>query len=180
MLRSILVGILTLATLACAAEADAQWLGDFMHSVARDTKRRNCWPKPFIAPDRQAVRAPFAAMVSNGWRSQNMIGEHHFIENTGRLTNAGELKIEWIVKQAPEQHRVIYVFRGRTPEETASRVESVQQFAVAILPDGDLPRILQSSIPALGWPASNLDAVGRAFRSSTPNPRMPVFEGTGN
>ncbi len=173
MLRSILVGILTLTTLACAAGADAQWLGDFMHSVARDTKRRNCWPKPFVAPDRQAVRAPFAAMVSNGWRSQNMIGEHHFIENTGRLTNAGELKVEWILTQAPEQHREIYVFRGRTVEETATRVESVQRLAIGIVRDGDLPQILQSSTPALGWPASNLDAIGRAFQATAPEPRMP-------
>jgi len=174
-LRSILVGILTLATLASAAPADAEWLGDFMHSVARDTKRRNCWPKPFVAADRQAARSPFAAMVSNGWRSQNMVGEHHFIENTGRLTEAGKLKIEWVLKQAPEQHRTLYVFRGRTMEETAARVESVQQFAVAVVPNGDLPQILESSVPALGWPASDLDIVARKFRESTPVPRMPAF-----
>lgn len=174
-MRSILVGIITLATLACALPADADWLGEFMHSVARDTKRRNCWPKPFVAADRQAVRSPFATMVSNGWRSQNMVGDHHFIENTGRLTNAGKLKIEWILTEAPDQHRTIYVFQGRTPEETASRVESVQQFAIARVPDGDLPPVITSNVPALGWPASNLDAVGRAFRASTPDPRMPAF-----
>lgn len=180
MLRSIAVGTLTLAMLASAAPADADWLGNFMHSVARDTKRRNCWPKPFIASDRQAVRAPFAAMVSNGWRSQNMIGEHHFLENTGRLTDAGKLKIEWILQQAPEQHRTVYVFRGRTPEETAARVGSVRQVASAAVPDGSLPQILESSIPALGWPAADLDAIGRAFQSSIPPPRMPAPEETGS
>jgi len=172
MLRSILIGTLTLATLASAASADAQCLDEFMHSVARDTKRRNCWPKPFVAADRQSVRAPFAAMVANGWQSQNMIGDHHFIENTGNLTPAGKLKISWVLTQAPEQHRTIWVCQGRSPEETAARINSVQETAMAILPDGLMPDILESSTPALGWPASRLDSVGQKFRASTPDPRI--------
>ena len=179
MARSILVGTLVLATFACVVPARANWFDKFMYSVVRDTKRRNCWPKPFVYADRQAARAPFAAMITNGWRSQNMIGDHHFIETTGQLTDAGKLKVRWILTQAPEQHRTIYVFRANNAEETAVRVDSIRQYAAGIMPEGDLPPIVESSIPALGWPASRVDALGRSFQSSAPAPRIPVASDSG-
>ena len=110
--RSIRIAVLVAAGLACVAPARADWIfcivdgtKKFCHSVARDTKRRNCWPEPFTRPDRYAVRAPFALMVSNGWRRQNLLGEHHFVDQGGKLTEAGRLKIRWILTEAPQHHR---------------------------------------------------------------------------
>ena len=117
--RSIRVAILAIAGLACVAPAHAGWIAcilegtkEFCSSVARDTKRRNCWPKPWVCPDRQAVQAPFAVMVANGWRLQNMLGDHHFAAVTGELTEAAHLKIRWILTEAPQQQRTIYVHRA--------------------------------------------------------------------
>jgi len=177
MLRSLLVGTLTLATLACVAPARGDWLGAFLHSVGRDIVRRNHWPKPFVYADRQAVKAPFAAMIENGWRSQNMIADHHFVEDSGELTDAGRLKIHWILTQAPEQHRAIYVYRAKNPKDTAIRVDNVQQYAAQLLPEGNLPPVIESDIAAVGWPASRVDAVGRTFQSSAPPPRIPDATG---
>ena len=95
----------------------------------RDVKRRQCWPDPFLCPDRAAVRAPFCAMVANGWRRQNMLGEFHFDPQSGQLTEAGRLKVQWILTACPEQHRLIYVHAAGTREETAARVAAVQQLA---------------------------------------------------
>lgn len=177
MARSFLVATLTLATLTCVVPARGDWLGAFLHSVGRDTVRRNVWPKPFVYADRQGARAPFAAMVENGWRSQNMIGDHHFIENSGQLTDAGRLKVHWVLTQAPEQHRSIYVYRAKNAEETAIRVDSIQQYAAQLLPEGNLPKVIESGVPAVGWPASRVDALGRMFQSSAPDPRLPGVEG---
>ena len=177
MARSLLVGTLTLATLACVVPARGDWLGAFLHSVGRDTIRRNHWPRPFVYADRQAARAPFAAMVENGWRSQNMIGDHHFTENSGELTDAGRLKVHWILTQAPEQHRTIYVYRAKNAKDTASRVDSVQQYATELLPEGNLPLVVESGVAAVGWPASRVDALGRTFQSSAPAPRIPAGDG---
>ena len=95
--RLIVFAVVTLTTIPLSAD----WLCDFCNSVARDTKRRNCWPAPFNCPDRQTVRAPFAIMVNNGWRRQNMLGDFHFEATTGQLTEAGKLKIRWIVIRGP-------------------------------------------------------------------------------
>jgi hypothetical protein len=155
----------------------ADWLCDFGNSVVRDTKRRNCWPEPFNCPDRQAVRAPFAIMVNNGWRRQNMLGEFHFEPTTGQLTEAGKLKIRWIVYEAPEQHRSIYVHIAKTTEETAARMEAVNLLVSTLVPQGEMPQIMQTAIADDGAPADRVDMIGRKYQSSTPVPRLPSPNG---
>lgn len=177
--RSVFMLVFSVVTLACAVPVQADWLCEFFHTVARDTKRRNCWPKPFVCPDRFSARAPFAVMINNGWRFQNMLGDHHFVPESGELTEAGRLKVHWILTQAPQQHRTIYVYRGTTPELTASRIAGVHEFGVQLVPDGVAPVVLTSDVPPRGWAASQVDFVGRRFEASAPDPRLPQSEGTG-
>lgn len=178
MSRLVRVVSFSLVCLACAAPANADWLAEFFHCMARDTKRRNCWPKPFVCPDRVSVRQPFAVMVNNGWRYQNMLGDHYFVDDSGALTEAGRIKVHWILTEAQPHHRDIYVYRGAAAVETAARIQSVRQFAMQVLPEGRVPVILESEVPPLGWPASRVDAIGRSFASSAPEPRLPSSGGS--
>src|SRR5690606_31767834 len=73
------------------------------------------WPYPHVCPDREWAMAPFETMVQNGWRRQNLLGAHHFDEETRRLTPAGELKVQWTMTQTPPQYRQIYVERSINP-----------------------------------------------------------------
>jgi hypothetical protein len=168
--RFVLFAVVTLTTLPLSAD----WLCDFCNSVARDTKRRNCWPAPFVCPDRQTVRAPFAIMVNNGWRRQNMLGDFYFDSTTGQLTEAGKLKIRWIMFEAPEQHREIYVHIGLTNEETQARLALVTAEASSLAPNGQVPPIMQTSISDGGTPASRVDMIDRKYQSSIPVPRLPA------
>jgi hypothetical protein len=180
MARLVRIAVLTVAVLAGVVPARAEWLGclvdgvkEFGRSVVRDTKRRNCWPEPFVTPDRYAVRAPLALMVSNGWRRQNLLGEHHFVDQGGELTEAGRMKVRWILTEAPSQHRTIYVHSSGSAELTAARIDNVQQLAAQLVPAGELPAVLETGIPVQGWPAARADMVGRKFDASTPEPRLP-------
>jgi len=147
--------LILLTGLACACPVEAQGLHNFCESVVRDAKRNNCWPEPFLRPDRLAVRAPFVIMVNNGWRRQNMLAEHHFEEGAGTLNQAAELKIRWIMTEAPRQHRTIYVRRANTPELTAARIAAVQEYAVQFAEEGQLPTVLETNLDAAGWPAAS-------------------------
>jgi hypothetical protein len=167
--RLVVFAVVTLTTLPLSAD----WLCDFCNSVARDTKRRNCWPAPFVCPDRQTVRAPFAIMVNNGWRRQNMLGDYYFEPTTGKLTEAGKLKIRWILFEAPEQHRLIYVHIGKTSEETETRLAAVNEQAASLVPQNEVPPIMQTSIADAGSPADRVDMIERKYQSSMPNPRLP-------
>ena len=144
---------------------------------SRDTKRRNCWPAPFDCPDRQTVRAPFVIMVHNGWRKQNMLSDFHFESTTGQLTEAGKLKIRWIILEAPVQHREIYVHIGQTPEETQTRLAAVTAQAATLVPQNEIPPIMQTSISDTGAPADRVDLIERKYQSSMPSPRLPSASG---
>jgi len=173
--RLLSIVVFILISSASALPAKANWLATFGQAVVRDIKRRHCWPRPFVCPDRHAVRAPMAVMVANGWRRQNMLGDYHFDAATGKLTDAGKMKVRWIVTEAPQHHRTIFVHRALTAEATAGRIGSVQEFAAATVPQGEgLPAVLPTSISARGWPAERVDAIGRKFHSSIPEPRLPA------
>jgi hypothetical protein len=172
--RTLSVVAWTLIALGFAAQVRAEVLCDTWNSVVRDVKRRQCWPEPFVAPDRAAVRAPFVIQVANGWRRQNMLGEFHFKPGTQELTEAGQLKVRWILTVCPQQHRIIYVHVADSEEETAARIAMVQQWSAKISPN--VPPILSTTIPDEGWPADEVDAIGRKFQSSMPAPRLPASQ----
>jgi hypothetical protein len=158
----------------------ADCVGDCIDGVTRDFKRRNCWPAPFVCPDRQAARAPFAVMVANGWRRQNLLGDFHFEAKNGQLTEAGKLKIRWIVYESPEQHRAVFVHIGKDNEETMSRLAAVQAYAATLVPQDEIPPIMQTSISDGGSPADRIDQIERKYQSTTPAPRLAAPGGGGS
>lgn len=170
------VGFVLIA-IGSATQVSAEILCEAFNSIARDVKRRQCWPDPFEAPDRATVRAPFAIQVANGWRRQNMLGEFHFEPGTGQLTEAGRLKVRWILITGPQQHRLIYVHTADGDEETAARIAAVQQLALQITPN-NVPPITPTSISDDGWPAADVDMIGRACQGSKAAPRIPFLPST--
>jgi hypothetical protein len=167
-----------LVTLGSATQVSAELICDMVCSIAQDIKRRQCWPEPFTGPDRATVRAPFVIQVANGWRRQNMLGDVHFEQSTGQLTEAGRLKVRWILTSAPQQYRLVYVHAAEKGEETAARIAAVQQLVGQLSPNNLAP-VLATSISDDGWPADQVDLIGRKFQSSTPPPRLPAPTGTG-
>jgi hypothetical protein len=160
--------------LSAVAPADANIFASIWRDFNRSYHRNRCWPHPFVDADNMAVRAPFAAMIENGWRLQNMVGSHHFDPNTLALNEAGRRHVHWVLTQAPVHHRIVYVERALTEQETAARYASVQRHARHFTVPGQPLDIRISDVMAQGWPADYADAVNVKFRESTPDPRLPT------
>jgi hypothetical protein len=158
--------------LVSASPVQAQRSGDFWSNMRRDYKRNQAWPEPFLRPDRDAVNLPFALMVANGWRRQNLLSDYHFDETTSQLNLAGEMKLRFILTQMPPNRRTVFVQRGLTPDVTSSRIELVQRVAVTMMAGGGMPDVVESDLPNDGWPADDIDAVNRKFRATRPDPRL--------
>lgn len=170
-----IVFIATIFAAVSNVHAQFAWFHDFTDSVVTDFKRNNCNPEPFLGPDRAAVRIPFNIMVHNGWRLQNTLGDHYFNETSGELTEAGKSKIYWILNQAPEQHRTIFVQRSRSEAISNQRMELVRSMAAAYAPMGAIPRVEATVEGLAGWPADRVDQISRAFQTSAPDPRLPTL-----
>jgi hypothetical protein len=168
------MGLFTLV----ASPAQAQWFGDFFHRFKQDFNRNNSWPAPFLAPDRESVNLPFEMMERNGWRKQTMVCDYHFESDTARLTPAGELKVRWILTQAPIQRRVIFVQRGSTPLDTAARIQAVQQVALHTI--RAVPEIVETDIETYGWPADVVDAISKKRAETQPDPQLPPRSDSGS
>jgi hypothetical protein len=151
--------------------------GEFFSKIKRDFRRNNCWPQPFIIPDRIAARAPFEVMIRNGWQVQNTLSDEHFNPETGELIGAGELKVRGILVDSPPSHRDVFILRGKTPEDTANRQRSVEAYAARLLQHGENPQITQTLVRPRGTPAERIVDIDARYSASTPEPRLAPSSG---
>jgi hypothetical protein len=167
----------TIVSLVTTVPAQANWFKCFYYDVKSSWHTSNMWPKPYVDPDRKAVKDPLAIMHARGWQRYNLIGEHHFEEGQTRLTSAGALRVKSILANSPPQYRTVYVEKGRNRSITEARIDSIQQTIVDLSPDGNLAPVLASDMVVEGWSSEHADAVGRKFFSSLPEPRLPEAPG---
>jgi hypothetical protein len=163
--------------LGTCSVADAQTGHECWDNYWRDYHRNKMWPEPFLMLDRQSVIAPFATMVANGWRRQNLLSDYHFDEETNQLNVAGEMKVRFILTQMPPSRRTIFVQRGLTPDVTAARIGVVDRAALRVTPGGAMAGIVESDLPNDGWPADEVDSVARRYYKTQPDPRLKSVSG---
>lgn len=179
MSRSVFAILSLWTILVSASTAQAQWFTDFWEGAHRDYQRNVAWPEPFLRPDREAVNLPFALMVANGWRRQNLLSDYHFNEETQQLNLAGETKLRFILTQMQPSRRIVFVQRGLTPNVTSSRVDLVQRSATKMLGDKSMAQVVESDLPNDGTPADEINDVAKRFQSTRPDPRLNNASGGG-
>lgn len=160
-------------------EAQAGW-HEFVHRSVLDWHRNNAWPQPFVQMDRMASCAPFVAMRDNGLNSEFTLGDYHFHPETQMLTEAGQLKVQDIIRRQPEAFDKVFVLRGRDEPSSAIRLDSVQQSLARFIPEGSLPDVRFAEFGPRGVPASHIDAIGRKAQATVPDPRLPEFSSVTN
>jgi hypothetical protein len=177
-MRQILLAASTLAIVGGFVHtAQAVWVDETAHYIKRGYHQNVAWPWPHICPDRVAVREPFALMINNGWRRQNLLGPHHFKSPT-ELTTAGELRIHWIMTQAPMERRTVFIERDLDPQVTEQRLATVREYATRVVLDGQMPQVADTHLVSEGRPASVVDATNVRFQESMPPPVLPAVVGS--
>lgn len=148
--------------------------------VGRDFCQRNCWPYPYICQDIASARAPLAVQVANGWERQNLLAEHYFDPITQQLNEAGRRKVQWILLDAPEERRIVFVHRTISVDETNQRVAAVRNYMAELGPGAPMASVVVSTIPADGTSAARVDWVNRKFITVLPEPKLPEVKQPGD
>ncbi len=138
------------------------------------------WPKQFIPPARRTVYQTYATMANNGWRRQNLLGDYHFDPATNELTDAGKLKVRWILSQAPINRRNIFVQRSSDQSQTALRVSSVHRLAAKMSPAVGPVDVNDTHLVAEGHSAKAVDSVFVGFSENRPAPVLPAASSGGS
>lgn len=168
--------LISSALVADGPAAYGDW-NDFWHSVHVDYHRNNQWPHPFRAMDAQSVATPFEIMKNNGWRAYNTIGEPLFDPATNNLTAAGRRQVQWILTQAPQHRRVVFVLKSDSPEKTAERIAAVQAVAAELQPGSPPPGVYVTDIKPHRSSGTYQTAISRSLMESIPEPRLPNTTG---
>ena len=132
-----------------------------------------CWPAQFVPAARRSVLSAYDVITNNGWRRQNLLGAYHFDPDTNELTEAGKLKVKWILSQAPVHRRSIFVERGADQSQTASRVASVHSWTGGMSPMVDSVDVNDTHIVAEGHSAGAVDNVFVGFQTNQRPPVLP-------
>ena len=119
----------------------------------------------------------YDAMINNGWRSQNLLGKHHFNIDTHELTAAGKLKVRWILTQTPPNRRDIFVQRGLEQADTVQRIESIHQYAAHLAPTQGAIRVHDTYLVPNGHPAATVDSMFTGYENSKIPPVLPAASG---
>jgi hypothetical protein len=180
MLRFFTGLMFSLAVAGVTASARAGDDEGFWHEVHIVWHRNNEWPEPFISADRNYAIAPFAVMIANGWQRQNLIGDNYFEESTKKLNTAGIERIRYILRQAPVEHRVLFVQRDLNDEITKTRVDLVQEAVASLQPKGPLPEVLVSNMVPEGRSAEIVSAELNGYTKSPPTPRLSAHSAGGS
>jgi hypothetical protein len=174
-MRRTVLGLLAIVVVIGGVPSASAVVFDHTARYIRRGYHRNVdWPWPYFCPDRAAVRQPFGMMIENGWRRQNLLGPHHFNAQANGLSPAGELKVHWIMTQAPAAHRSIFVERAIDPAITAGRLAVAREYASQVAIDGQVPEVFETNIVSEGRPASIVDAINVRFEESAPPPVLPA------
>ncbi|MEN1682065.1 MAG: hypothetical protein AAGJ46_21000 [Planctomycetota bacterium] len=162
------------AAAGCGAACQSRTGADPLDYCLNGCEENSKWPSQYLCPDRVHAHAPFDTMVRNGWRRQNLLGAHHFNEDASRLTQAGELKVRWIMTQAPPQYRRIFVEQALKTETTEQRIATANQFAEAAAFGQQVPQVATTHIVSEGRPAATVDYVNTQFRENMKVPVLPT------
>lgn len=160
--------------LAAAAPAQAFWFDGLYCYLEERREENNLWPAQYVQQDRRNAAAPFEVMIRNGWRRQNLLGGHHFNEDCTKLTRSGELRVQWILTQAPPQHRQVFIERSLSEDITQQRIETANLFAAEVVNEGFGGTAQPTHILSDGRPAVTVDFVNTQFRENMPTPTLPA------
>ncbi len=138
------------------------------------------WPRQFVPAARRPIHETYAAMINNGWRRQNLLGDYHFDQETNVLTRAGEMKVQGILTQAPINRRDVYVQRATTSTETATRIAAVQGYSSQLSPAVGQVNVNDTHIVAEGHSAMAVDNMFIGFQTNRPAPVLPPPAGSPN
>jgi hypothetical protein len=178
MRRTFFAAAVAVVVIASAKQVSAVCCDETAMYVKQGYHTNQMWPWPYVCPDRVAVREPFCIMINNGWRRENLIGVHHFIPETNQLNAAGQLRVQWIMTQAPPDRRSIFVERSLDQSVNNQRIAAVQQYATQVALDGRPPQVSQTHLVSEGRPAALVDFTNTKFQQSMPVPVLPAAQPT--
>lgn len=137
------------------------------------------WPTPFMEQDRETMQKMMEMHISNGWREATTFYAHHFDPVTNELNHSGEEQVRWILQSAPAQRKQFFVQTSATAGVNELRVTQLQQVAIRLSGNTDIPAISLRNASPPGRKASEIDTILKSIPTYMPPATIPYSGGAG-
>jgi hypothetical protein len=107
-----------------------------------------------------------------GWQGETTMYNRHFDDATQTLTRAGELHLEYILRDVPVERRSVWVQSTFSEELDAARMESVRSAIARRVRTGEEVPLALRECREFGRPAAEVEVISDLYRSSMPSPRL--------
>jgi hypothetical protein len=97
---------------------------------------------------------------------------YHFDAEQGGLNHSGEMQLRWILENAPEERRVVWVQTGDKRAVSHERMADVQLAVADIVGDDKTPPIMLRVTTPYGRPAQEIDRIRNTEIATMPEPRV--------
>ena len=135
------------------------------------------WPLPYTCHDRAAVRGLMETQAALGWQGETTLYNRHFDTATQKLTRAGELHLEYILRDVPVERRSVWVQSTFSEELDGVRLESVRTSMSQRLKSIEGVPLAVRECREFGRPAAEVEVISEMYRNSTPAPRLGIGSG---
>lgn len=137
------------------------------------------WPLPYVCQDRQSVREFINSQEEAGWENATTLYDYHFESDDQSVNRSGLIQLQWILRNAPEHRKIVYVQAARDVTASNRRVASVQVEISEMVGLENSPPVMLRVTSPLGRPAREVDTIQRNAQDSQPIPRISPAIGGG-
>lgn len=137
------------------------------------------WPLPYTCQDRESVVRVMEVQTGLGWQEETTLYNRHFDVQTHALTRAGELQLEYILRDVPVERRAVWVQSTFSGEADGVRLASVRSaMAQRVSATAEIPLAVREC-REVGRPAAEVEVISSLYRSSMPTPRLGSMMSSG-
>lgn len=130
------------------------------------------WPYPYICEDRQSVRDYISMQEETGWENATTLYDYHFDGDNQGVNRSGRIQLQWILRNAPEHRKIVYVQAASDVTASNYRVANVQSEISEMVGLENSPPVMLRVTSPLGRPAQEVDSIQLKARESQPVPRI--------
>lgn len=139
--------------------------------------RGSAWPLPFSCWDRENYFAILDQQFATGVQVAHTLTSEYFDPETNKLNRAGEMRVGWIMQNAPQMNKQIYVYEDQTGPTIAQRVSAVRDFTGRYYGHMGQAAIATSRIAPIRIPATYQAQTNILYDESMPDPIIPLEVG---
>ncbi len=139
--------------------------------------RASAWPKPFSCWDREHYYAILNQQYATGMAVAHTLTSEYFNSESNKLNRAGELRVAWIMQNAPQADKQIFVYEDQTGPTMDQRMDSIREFTNRYYGHLGNAAIAKSQILPHQIPATYQASYLQAYQEGQPAPIIPIMSG---